>query len=146
MHRSECAGFTLIEFGIVLIVMGVLCAIGITNAVRYNDHMSLKGAVQNIAATMALTRERAVATRMPRTMKFAAATQGYDYRVEINGNTQAGWKLPQRVQYAWLGGTISSATYDPDGGCSTSGLIILKGPDGSRDTVCVLASGLVYTQ
>ena len=146
MLRSHAAGFTLIELGVVLVLMSIVVAIGAGAFGRYNDHLALEGATQSIASRLTLTRERAMATRLARTMKFAAATQGYDYRVEMAGVTKTGWRLPARITYAWLSGTINSATYTSDGRCSASGLIILQDPDGARDTVSVLASGLILTQ
>jgi len=146
LPRSQSAGFTLIELGVVLVLVSIVVAIGAGGFGRYNDHLALKGAAQSIASRLALTRERAMATRATRTMKFAAATQGYDYRVEIGGVTQSGWKLPTRIKYTWLSGTVNSATYTPDGRCSASGLVILQDPGGLRDTVSVLSSGLILTQ
>lgn len=130
----------------VLVVTSILIAIGLGSLGRYNDQLSLQGATQNIASRLLLTRERAMATRGSQTMQFAAATQGYDYRVTVGGTTRTGWNLPRRIKYAWLAGTINSATFNPEGECSTSGLIILKEPGGTCDTVCVLSSGLVFSQ
>ncbi len=145
-HRRPVAGFTLIEIVIVVLVMSFVLAIGGIGFTHYNDSQSLRGATQNIADRLRLTRDRAMATRVSRTMEFAAGYQGTDYRVETNGVIRAGWTLPKRLSYAWTSGTISSVTFTPDGRCSTSGLVILQDGRGACDTVSVLSSGLVLTQ
>jgi prepilin-type N-terminal cleavage/methylation domain-containing protein len=143
MHRLTSHGVTLIELAVVLTVLGLMMAIGAAGYGRYADEMSLKGASGAIVQRLRLTRDRAFATKTSRTMLFQAATQGFDYRVEVGGVVQAGWNLPRRVAYNWLSGTITSVTFTPDGRCSTSGLVILQDVRGRRDTVSVLSSGLV---
>ncbi len=143
--RSE-AGFSLIELAIVLLVIGLVIGISVPSIARYMNDLALRGATDQIASVLLLTRDRAIATRTSRTLQFQAGYQGTDYRVEVGGVMQTGWTLPKQVSYAWLSGTIASVTLTPDGRCSTSGLVILQDTQGSKDTVDVLSSGLVISQ
>jgi prepilin-type N-terminal cleavage/methylation domain-containing protein len=145
-RRSQSAGFSLIELGVVLVVISIVLAFGAAGFGKYMDDASLNGATDHIASTLLLTRDRAMATRASQTMRFEAGYQGTDYRVEIGGVMAAGWKLPNRITYNWASGTVTAVTMTPDGRCSTSGLIILQNPRGRLDTVSVLSSGLVLTR
>jgi Tfp pilus assembly protein FimT len=142
-RRSPAAGFSLIELGVVLIVVSIVLAIGAMGYGRYSDDMSLKGAADHIASALLLTRDRAMTTKTSQTMRFEAGYLGTDYRVEIGGVIAAGWRLPKRITYNWASGTITTVTLNSDGRCSTSGLVILQNPAGQLDTVSVLASGLI---
>ncbi len=144
--RHVPAGFSLIELAIVLLVLGMVIGISLPAIGKYQDDLALNGAIDQIASVVQLTRERVIATRTSRTMVFQSAVSGTDYHVEIGGVFQYGWKLPTRVSYAWLSGTITSVTLTPDGRCSTSGLIILKNTRGDKDTVSILSSGLVLSK
>ena len=142
-RRSRAAGFSLIELGVVLIVVSIVLAIGAMGYRQYADDMSLKGAADHIANALLLTRDRAMTTKTSQTMRFEAGYLGTDYRVEIGGVIAASWRLPKRIIYNWASGTINSVTLTPDGRCSASGLVILQSPAGQLDTVSVLSSGLV---
>lgn len=146
MARTGHAGFSLVELAIVLVVLGLVIAFSLPGVSRYNEDLALRGATDQIANAMQLTRTRAISTRTSRTMQFQAGYSETDYRVEVNGVFQSGWTLPKRISYAWLSGTISSVTMTPNGLCSTSGLIILQNTRGVRDTVSILSSGLVMSK
>ena len=130
----------------VVLVTGLVIAIGARGFGGYMDRLALKGTTENIASRLLLTRDRAMATGASQTMKFAAGYQGTDYRVEIGGVVQTGWTLPKRISYSWISGTINTVTMTPDGRCSASGLVILQDVRGIRDTVSILSSGLILTQ
>lgn len=144
-HRAS-QGFSLVEVVIVLLIVGSLLGMSIPAIGRYSDDLSLKGATDQIASVMLMTRDRALSTRISQTVKFEAGCSGTDYRVEVGGVMQSGWKLPKRVSYSWLSGTINAVTVTPNGRCSASGLIILTNTRGTLDTVSVLSSGLVLTK
>jgi prepilin-type N-terminal cleavage/methylation domain-containing protein len=145
--RRDQGGFTLIELGIVVLVFGLLVAIVAPAIGRYTEDLNLKGAVDQMANAVRLTRDRAMATRIQRTVHFEAGVSGTDYHtVDASGAPQGGWKLPRGITYAWLPGTIDSVTVTPDGRCNVSGLVILRAVHGAQDTVSVLTSGLVLTQ
>lgn len=142
--RPSGAGFTLTEIMIVLVVLGIVLSFMIPGTNRYRDDMLLRGAAESIAGQLRLMRDRAVGTRTSETMKFQAGVSGTDYRVEIGGVIKSGWQLPKKISYA--AGTMTSVTITPDGLCSASGVIILRNTQSHRDTVSVLASGLVLTK
>jgi len=143
--RRTPAGFTLIELAIVLLVFGLLVAMVAPSIGRYTEDLNLKGAADQMANAVRLARDRAMATRTDRTVQFQAGVSGWDYRVEANGAV-SGWKLPRGITYAWLPGTIDSVVVTPDGRCSVSGLVILRGFHGAQYTVSILSSGLVLTK
>jgi prepilin-type N-terminal cleavage/methylation domain-containing protein len=140
------AGFSLIELVIVLTVTGLVLALSAVPFGAYMDDLALRGAVDNIAGRLLQARESAVGTRAAQVVKFEAGYLGTDYRLEIGGAIAGGWSLPRRVSYAWLPGTINTATMTADGRCSASGLVVLENTRGHRDTVSILSSGLILTQ
>ena len=143
MHRAMNAGFSLFELAMVLVIVGIVLAFGVSAFGGYMSSLAVKGAADQITNTLLLTRDRAMATRTSQTMHFQAGYQGTDFRVEIGGKLNAGWKLPKGVSYAAVSGTIDSVIVTPEGRCSTSGLVIVQTTRGHRDTVSVLSSGLI---
>jgi len=149
MDRSSSRGFSLIELGVVIIIMGLVLAFGIPLFSKYSSTQQLKGAAENIAAQMRLLRETAIGTATQQIMHFSYGSvfngQRCDYHVH---NTPAVvgamFSLPRGITYA--PGYTSSFTAKSDGRFTAGGLIILVEPSGHRDTVSVMASGLVLSK
>ncbi len=149
MDRTVSKGFSLIELGVTIIVLGLILAFGIPMYQSYNTTHQLKGGTENVAAQMRLLRETAIGTGSPQTMHFTynftfnGVTS--DYHIH-NATVGATWRLPRGIVYYWGAGTASAYTVASDGRVNTTGLIILQDSKGRRDTVSVMASGLVLTK
>jgi len=146
MNRLTSRGFSLVEMAVVLVVFGLVLAFGIPSFQSFNTHHQLKGATENIAAQMRMMREVSISSGTNQTMHFFYQTLGGDYHIH-NGAIQGGtWSLPNNITYYWGAGTNSVMSSGPDGRMTSFGLIILQDPKGDKDTVSVMASGLVLVQ
>lgn len=72
----ECAGFTLVEIGVALVVIGLLAATMTPAIARYIHDYRLEGAASNLVGELHLIRHKAV-------------TEGNDYIMRINPNTDS---------------------------------------------------------
>ena len=146
MNRLTSRGFSLVELAVTLVVFGLVLAFSIPAFQSFNTTQQLKGATENIAGQMRMMREVSISSNTTQTMHFFYATLGGDYHIH-NGAVQGGtWSLPRNIVYYWGAGTNSVMVSTSDGRMSSSGMIILEDPKGDRDTVSVLASGLILTQ
>src|SRR6266542_1854950 len=107
MDRSSSRGFSLIELGVVIIVMGLVLAFGIPLYSKYSSTQQLKGAAENIAAQMRLLRETAIGTATSQTMHFVyrwvfnGQTSDYHVHNVVNGVSIVGavFSLPRGIAY-----------------------------------------------
>ena len=63
-------GITLLELATVLVIMGVLCAIGIPPLLRFLDRSHVRHATNEIVAVLALARTTAIARQTHVTVRF----------------------------------------------------------------------------
>jgi len=145
MNRLTSRGFSLVELAVTLVVLGLVLAFGIPAFQSFNTTQQLTGATENVAAQMRMMREVSIATGTTQTMHFFAGTLGGDYHIH-NAVVGGVWRLPRNITYYWGAGTNSVMVSTSDGRMTSSGWIILQDPQGNRDTVSVMASGLVLTQ
>jgi prepilin-type N-terminal cleavage/methylation domain-containing protein len=141
------SGFTLIELMVAIAVLGLVLAFSVPAFQRINQSYQLKATTRNVAGTMRLWRERSMATGNEHQVQYAGSTwQVREYNTlgaEIN--VHAGGQFPTGV-------SLQNATVTPrftrDGRVQggASGFIVLQNQRGQRDTVSVLASGLILTQ
>ena len=151
MDRSSSRGFSLIELGVVIVIMGLILAFGIPMYSNYSSTQQLRGAGENIAAQMRLLRETAIGTSTTQVMHFVSpwvfAGQTSDYHVHLGSSTGpvgAMFKLPRGIDLVPVPLTLFVAK--SDGRFTQGGLIIVKDSRGFRDTVSVMASGLILTK
>jgi len=77
-------GITLIELAVVLAIVGVLCAIGVPNLLRFLDRTRVRHATNEIVTTLAVARSTAIARQANVTTLFdpvrssIAVTMGAD--------------------------------------------------------------------
>lgn len=144
MKRHREKGLSLSELMVVLAMMGVVFAAGGVAFASFNNGQRLKGAAENIAMTVRLAREKAVATGQDQVLHFVIDSLETDYHVH-RGGIERGWELPKGVTYTWATSTVRGVTMRKDGRASNSLLIILRDTSGRRDTVSVQMSGMVST-
>jgi prepilin-type N-terminal cleavage/methylation domain-containing protein len=142
--RSE-RGFTLVELASVVLVMGIIFAFAVPSFQNMRRTYDLKGARDNIIAQIQMARAKAIATGIDQPIHFYTGSFGYDFHLHPSGVT-AGWNLPSGVVYEWPSGSPMNVTMEKDGTANSSLMIPLANSQGLRDTVQVLASGLVLAQ
>ena len=144
MNRSSTRGFSLVEMAIVILIFGMLFAFSIPAYQRINGSNQLKGTTENLAAQLRMARVKAMSTGMSQPMHFTANYLNSDYHIHyLSGFIPAKWKFPRGITYYSIG---LNPTMQPDGRSDQSGIVILQDQRGNRDTVSVLASGLVLVK
>ena len=146
MNRLSSRGFSLVEMAIVLVVFGLVLAIGVPMLRGLTSAQQLKGATENMAGQLRLAREIAISTSSPQTMHLFYNSFGGDYHIHNAGVVGGVWSLPRGVTYNWAAGTSSVYTFATDGRADVSGLVILQNTRGELDTISVQTSGLVLTK
>ena len=74
---SSCGGFSLTELMIVLVIAGILLAVGMPNFVTMNRRNMVETTAYEIQSTLALTRRRALAQRRAYRVTLDAAAKSY---------------------------------------------------------------------
>jgi len=73
--RPAC--FTLVELLVVIVILAVLAAVGVSTLGRTSGGRQLEAAATRIQADLALARQQAIATGSPVTVQFDAASSRY---------------------------------------------------------------------
>ena len=144
MSIRNTSGFTLVETMFVVVIFGILVAMGLPSMKGFRQSYDLRSSAENIAGQLQLARSKAMATDVTQTLRFELDTNASDYRV-TSGST-AKWDLPKGIVYYWGTGTQNEYRMTSSGRCLDSGMIIVEDARGKRDTVTVLRSGLVITR
>ena len=131
-------GFSLIELMLVLVVFGIVLSFGLPSFWRYSQSQQLRGTSENLVQTLQLQRARAMATGQSVVINFnTAAPNGWTVMGQGRSNRKV---LPRGITYASAAPT--TLTLSRDGRVNTSGLVVLQGRNGVRDTVSIQVSGL----
>jgi prepilin-type N-terminal cleavage/methylation domain-containing protein len=124
-HARARRGFSVIELLVVLIVSGVVMAIGVPRFAAMRDRMSLRSAKQQMAAY--LVTARASAIRRSATAVFSVS----------NSTISAKVKLPDGTQSS-LGGTVPLV--------SARGVTVSPGGNSTPDTIAYDSRGMANLQ
>jgi len=131
-------GFSLMELMIVLVVFGIVLSFGIPSFWRYSQTQQVRGTSEDLVQTLQLQRARAMATGQSVVINFNTADpNGWTVMGEGRSNQKV---LPLGVTYA--SAVPTTLTLTRDGRVNTSGLVVLQGRTGVRDTVSIQVSGL----
>ncbi len=146
MNDARTSGFTLVEMAVTILVLGMLFAFSIPAFHSVSASYQLRGATENIAAQLRLSREKAMATGIDQPMHWAPNFMSSDYHIHYDSGfmpTTGKWKLPRGITFYSWGGHPRMLR---DGRIQNSGLVVLTDRRGNRDTVSILSSGLVLTK
>jgi len=142
MSRHSSCGFTLVELAITILVLGLLLGFSVPAFNSITSTYKLKGAAENLAMQLRLTREKAIATGTEQPMHIPNSTT-YHIHYWPAGPIGTTWALPNGITFA--SGVGSLFRMEKDGSCKDSGVLVLQNLKGNRDTVSVQLSGLVLT-
>jgi prepilin-type N-terminal cleavage/methylation domain-containing protein len=141
------SGFSMIELAIVVLIFGLLLAFSLPAFVGFRERNMLVTTKENIAGQLRLARQTAIATGTTQTLHASENQVGNNYHLHNGAVATPLWNLPNGITYVWIAGTTQwQYRYTSTGRCLDSGSIILQDRKGVRDTVAVLASGLVLTK
>jgi Tfp pilus assembly protein FimT len=90
MKRSAMlrnSGITLVETMVVVVIMGLLLAVGIPNFARSNRGRTVEAAANDMAARINLERQRAITTRVPHRLLLIPGSNGYRTERQENDST-----------------------------------------------------------
>lgn len=143
---ARAQGFSLIELVIVLGVAGIMLAVTVPAFKSFQQSAELKNSGAQIVEQLMVARQKAIATGATQEMRFGKNFQGKcDYYIWTGaGVADPFWKLPSSIDYYWGAGTSTRFRMTSDGRCMDSGLLILQNTRGTRDTISVRTSGLVF--
>jgi len=145
MQSKRERGFTLIELGVVVLLMGIVLGFSIPAFLNFGRTNDLKAAADNMASQIRLARERAMSTSNDQHFHFSYLYVGYNYAVHPNNPIGAYtyFKLPRTVTYSPATFGTTFFMYK-DGRASASQIIkLVNAARQDTATVSVEMSGLV---
>jgi prepilin-type N-terminal cleavage/methylation domain-containing protein len=98
-NKTRQAGFTLIELILVVMILGIIAAIGTTGLINYLPNMRLKGAARDIFSSMMQAKAEAIRRGENVTLKFYPPN---DNKYEIfldNGDLLTSTSLPVGITF-----------------------------------------------
>jgi type II secretory pathway pseudopilin PulG len=145
MRRDR--GFSLVEMVVIILILGMMLALGIPAMRGFTESNRLRGSTENIAAQIRLAREKAIGTGVEQTFHFYLDTHDADYHIH-NIFTPPGplWSFPKGIVYDETpADDLDTLRLKRDGRASPAGVIVLRDSRGVRDTINIQLSGLVLT-
>jgi len=157
MRRSD-AGFTLVELAVVMIIFGIVAAVGLPGLNKFLRSLDLNGEVQRTASLLRVTRQRAVTENNDYRVYWDTAQQTFVWFDDDNndGAKQGTEKYGALGRYpSWITVTevstnpftADTVVFYPNGSTNTSGSLQYSNPDGySRSLSVVRPTGMVTVQ
>lgn len=141
MLRAPAQGFTLIELGVVLVLLGLILGIAVPAVIHSTVSSRLGAGADQVVAQLYLAREKAVDEQAEVTVYFAATGSAACMTAVQGGHSVFVQPLPTGI--TWSPVSATSVVLTKDGRASASANVILMDAEGRRDTVSVMASGMV---
>ena len=147
---SREAGFSMVEILVVVLIMGITLAASVPAFNRYLASNTLQNAGDVFAGRLRLARQTAVAQEVPQIVSWDTAAGTYTIVSDTNGDgiVQGGepslgpFTLPDGIALAndpgdpFAGTTL---TFNPNGGASQSGSVVLSNTKNGSMTLSVLS-------
>jgi prepilin-type N-terminal cleavage/methylation domain-containing protein len=156
--RSGDAGFTLTELMVVLIIFGIVTAVGLPGLNKFLRSLDLNGEVQGVASMLRVTRQRAITENNDYRAYWDQAQRTFVWFDDDNndGTKQGTEKTGSTARYpSWLTVTevgtnpfsADTVVFYPNGSTNTSGSLQFTNSDGySRSLSVVRPTGMVTVQ
>jgi prepilin-type N-terminal cleavage/methylation domain-containing protein len=141
MLRAHAQGFTLIELGVVLVLLGLILGIAVPSIHHSTVSSRLAVGADGVVTQLYLAREKAVDEQADVTVRFAEDSLDSDLQMFQSGRLVARWSLPTEI--GWSPVSSRGVVLTKDGRANAAADLILMNRDGRRDTVSVMASGMV---
>lgn len=141
MLRAHAQGFTLIELGVVLVLLGLILGIAVPAIHHSTVSSRLAVGADGVVTQLYLAREKAVDEQADVSVRFAEDSLGSDLQMIQSGRLVARWSLPTEI--GWSPVSSRGVVLTKDGRANEDADLILMDRDGRRDTVSVMASGMV---
>jgi prepilin-type N-terminal cleavage/methylation domain-containing protein len=153
-------GFTLVEMMIVLVIAGIVMAMGLPAFASYRSSLAIKAARNQLNEDIRSARQFAVTRRAPVFIRFgttSATTDLTTYTIHVDSNGDGLMNNNERVIKRTMpkNTRISSASLTPADTLGfdisgilipgqTGGTLIMANTKNKRDTLCVSSAGIVY--
>lgn len=121
MPARRTAGFTLMEMMIVIVVMGLLLALVLTNGPERSPTLDLRAATSRVAQALRLARTRSIATDRPVAFVIDPKTRSF-------GTPGQRYRLPPGIVMT----SPRPIRFEPDGSASSGAIILGLGRMRSR--------------
>lgn len=141
MLRAHAQGFTLIELGVVLVLLGLILGIAVPSIHHSTVSSRLAVGADGVVTQLYLAREKAVDEQADVTVRFAEDSLDSDLQMIQSGRLVGRWSLPTEI--GWSPVSSRCVVLTKDGRANAAANLIVMDRDGRRDTVSVMASGMV---
>ncbi len=157
-RERSVAGFTLVELAVVLVIFGIVAALGIPGLNKFLRSVELNGEVQQFATTCRVVRQRSITENNNYVLYWSASERKLKWWDDDNNNgVQDG---PEKngatsALATWITVTNSGTNpfpsdtvqWSPNGSASVSGSVIYSNPEGyARSLSVVRPTGMVTVQ
>ena len=153
-------GFTLIELMIVLVVAGIVMAMGLPAFASYRSTLALKAARNQLNEDIRIARQFAVTRRAPVFVRFGTTNGTTDlttYTIHVDANSDGIMNNNERVMKRTMPkntrialaslAPVDTLGFDISGILipgETGGTLIIANSKSRYDTLCVSSAGIVY--
>ena len=147
MQRGE-GGFTLIELGIVMAMVGIMALFVAPAIGQWIDNFRIRQAVRDISSTLQQAKMKSISSRLQYRVVFNVGNETYQlwrndagWVTEGNPNT-----VPRGVDIDNTGFTSDTVMFNPNGTSSENGTITIDNEKGKQYQVNVNTVGRISIQ
>lgn len=153
-------GFTLIELMTVVVVVGLVLAIGVPSTANFRQSLALRSLRTQIGTDLRMARQLAVTRRAPVYVRFGNGTTTTNvvaYQIHVDSDNDRivdsnerliPRTVPSRTRFANVSlSPVDTLVFDISGILfpgTAGGTLIMRNDKNKRDTLWVSAAGLVY--
>lgn len=138
-------GFTLIEFLIVIGIIGILAMIGVPVFRSYQPDIQLSGIVRNLVADLRYAQQLTVTEQVEHGVRFCTSTENYQIIKYLSPEEILKEEnLPPEVTFGNIEGFINNEVrFNAYGAVNKSGFITLENSKGGTTIIEIRPSGFI---